>query len=291
MNITGITQENLHAFQAILPLAQKYQSTCMFGCVMDDTAVGTVVIRGAEEDYAITWLWVAPQFRGQGIGSALLDKVCEMTKKESRHSLILTYPSDEPWTAVLEYMLIARGFTVLVHTYPGFYFTGKQLLEAEFMKKFEEIANPGILPLGKVSHLVLRQLILEGRQRSAYPITTTDLERADGERSLALVRDGQIHGLTLVSTFGAEDMLSLDLLYLKKAGINEALALLKQTAIAALRHPAGLRGFHFICTEEAGTKICSRLMGPQEAVMVEYCHGVLDPYLYREGGGYVESNQ
>ena len=126
--------------------------------------------------------------------------------------------------------------------------------------------------------------MVENRQLENYSISHADFERADEARSMVLLRNGRVKGLLLVSTMEAEDVLSLDLLYLSKSALHGALALVRQTALAALEHPAGLREVRFICTEEVGMRLCSSLMGAQENIPARYCNATLYAGAYRRKG-------
>lgn len=281
MKITRITRENLHAFKDALPSGGAIQSTVLLGCVLDQMAVGTAAVNVTEDGCSLTWLWVSSAHRGRGIGSALLDEVCRMAGSDPDVRLTVTYPADTPWTAVMEYMLLKRGFSVMMHTYPCFSFTKEELRSAPMLERVESLSGNSIVPLAGLSRVQLREVILECEQQGLGAACHADFTRADEERSMVLIRDGKFHGLTLVSTAGEGDVLSLDLLYLKKSGVGDALPLLRHTALAALMHPAGLREFHFICTEEAAVRICERVMGEKTAANKEYCHGVLEGAAYR----------
>ena len=100
---------------------------------------------------------------------------------------------------------------------------------------------------------------------------------------MVLLKDGHVMGLALVRPMETEDSLCLDLLYLRTSDAREGILLLQQTALALLRHPAGLRELSFTCMEETGMRICSRLLGEQAAQWEEFCQGTLFAELYRPG--------
>jgi len=282
MKITIINETNYYAFQDILPQYKSQRPAYLFGGVVDDIAVGTIALDSFEDGYSIAWLWVAPEYRRKGIGGALLDEVCKLSVGMSKACLTVTYPADALWADVMEYMLWMRGFQVFVQTYPMYLFTKEQLLSAPLLEKTELVPDSRVVPLSKVIRSQLQEMIEENRQIENYYVSHAEYDRADGERSRALIQGGRIMGLILVSTFGEEDQLSLDLLYLRNSDLRVALTLMQQVALAALEHPAGLREFRFICTEEVVEKICRRLMGEKKALNVNYCHGILQTDLYLE---------
>ena len=280
MKITRITQENFHAFQHALPSVIDMQSTLLFGCVLDHVAVGTAAVTAAKDGYSLAWLWVSPIHRRRGIGGALLDEVCRIVGSSPDAGLTVTYPVDAAWTAVLEYMLLVRGFSVMVHTYPRFTFTKEELRASPLMARVESLSDHHVVPLANLSRVQRQEVVSECVQQGVCSAGHGDFLRADRERSMVLIRDGKFQGLTLVSAAEGADVVSLDLLYLKKGAAGDALRLLRHTALASLMHPAGLREFHFICTEEAAVRICERVMGQKAAENKEYCHGVLEGAAY-----------
>ena len=78
MKIIRITQQHFPAFQDILPPQKQYQPVQLLGCVVDDTAVGSAVVYITEDGCSLSWLWVAPEYQQQGIGTALLNEACEL---------------------------------------------------------------------------------------------------------------------------------------------------------------------------------------------------------------------
>jgi len=277
LKITRITQQNFSAFQGILPSDDHhYQSAQLWGCVEDDSAVGTAMLYVTRDACSLSWLWVAPEHRRRGAGGALLDEVCRFASGTPAQRLTVSYPADAPWAAAMEYMLLKRGFMVFVHAYPRYCFSREQLLAAPFLDHAGETPDPCVVPLSALTEHQLRRLAMENRQLRNYAVSHADFGRADAERSMALLLKEQIRGLLLVSTAGAEDILNLDLLYLKQPSASGGLTLLRQAAHTALRHPAGLRELRFICTGESGVRICRRLMGERaEPAELRVCHGTL----------------
>lgn len=282
MKITKITQRNFSAFEKILPPCRKYPPLRFFGCVAEDTAIGCAVVDMTADGCSLSWLWVAEEYRGQGVGAALLDAACRMAAEEPGGCLMVTYPADAPWASILEYMLLKRGGMVLVHTYSQYRFSREELLQAPFLAGAKLADHAGIVPFSRLSQMQMYELERESEQTRNYMISHADFEHIDKERSIALLHKGEIGGALLIRTDGAEDILVLELLYLEKSVAGAGLALLRQAAFAALQHPAGLRELRFLCTEDASDQMCRTLMGAQEFTPMKYCHGTL--YLRGEGG-------
>lgn len=282
MKITEITQQNFYAFRKILPPCRKYPPMRLFGCVEEDTAIGCAVVDLSEDGCSLSWIWVAEEYRRQGAGDALLDAVCRMAANEAGHCLTVTYPADAQWAAILEYMLLKKGGTVLVYAYPQYCFSREELLQAPFLAGVKKTSYHGVVPFSRLTREQMHLLLNENEHINNYVISHADFERIDEDRSMALLHKDDIQGLVLMCTDGAEDILVLDLFYLEKTGAKGGLSLLRQAAMTALQHPAGLRELRFLCTEEISDEMCRTLMGEKEPDFVKYCHGTL--YLYGEGG-------
>lgn len=275
MEITQITLKNMMSFEKVLPPLTKYQDTYMCGCVIDDKAVGSAVMYIFEEYCSIGWLWVANEYRRQGVGERLLDRLCESAGKEYKRDIIITYSSETSWAVVMEYLLLRKGFTIEIRTYPKFCFTSKQLLSSPLMKRSGVIADSRVVSLAELSQIQIKDFLAAGKENVNYHVTGMDFVYADKERSMALIYDGRIQGLVLVGTLGAENVLSLNLFYLNKVAGNGALLLLHHTAQAVISHPAGLHEFYFLCTDDITVKICRQLMGEKETLETELCHGIM----------------
>ena len=273
MEITKIILKNKHGFKKILPPHIKYQNSESWGCIIEGKAVATAVMNIGENGGHIFWLWVAPDYRNQGVATALLQRLCQSAEKEYKKMLTITYPADSQWAVILEYLLLKLGFTLELSVYPGFRFTRQQLLDAPFMMSGKLGEDKSVVPLSQVSLLQIKELAAESSKEGGYLISGSDFAGIDEDRSMVLLNEGHIQGLTLISCKGAEDILSLDLFYLKKSAGNGALTLLRQTAKRVLSHPAGFSEFQFLCTEEVAVKICRQLMGEQKPEELEYCHG------------------
>ena len=240
----------------------------------------------AEDGCSLSWLWVAEEYRRKGAGTALLDAVCKMSAEENRYYLTVTYPADAAWASVMEYMLLKRGGNVLAYTYPQYHFSREELMQAPFLAGAKQTSYSNIVPFSELTRTQIYELTQENEKIGNYMISHADFERIDQERSMALLHKGEIQGMLLLCTDGAEDILVLDLLYLKKSAASGGLALLRQAAMTALQHPAGLKELRFLCTEESSDQMCRTLMETKEPVFVEYCNGTL--YLH---GGRGERNE
>ena len=281
MKIVLITEKNYSVFQNILPLHQKQSSTHLWGCIVDQVAVGTLAMTATEDGCNISWLWVAAEYRKQGIGSALLDEACRTAMEWKGQRLTITYPADAAWEAVLEYMLVVRGFWVLLHTYPKYQFTKTQLMDSYLMKTKEYSTTSVVVPFSQVTHQQLMALIKDSKKQRNYLVSYANFHKADKERSIVLMHNGSIQGLLLVSTNERADRLNLDLLYLNIMDFRAAICMMKQAVTIALKHPAGLEDIQFTCIEEAAEKICHKLLGKKEPIWVKMCHGTLQGEMYQ----------
>lgn len=249
-------------------------------------AIGCAVMDQTEDSCSLSWLWVAEEYRNRGAGGALLDTVCKEAAEEPGGCLMVTYPADAQWAAVMEYILLKRGGMVLTHAYPQYRFSREELEQAPFLADAKQTSVSSIKPLSALAKGQLDEFAQEHDEIDNYMISHADFDRIDQERSMVLIQKGEIQGMVLISTDGAPDVLSLDLLYLKKSAAMAGLALLRQAAFAALRHPAGLRELRFLCTEEISNQMCKTLMGAKKSDLMKYCHATV--YLHTERGAHNE---
>lgn len=282
MQITPVTEENFASFAPLLPPYKKQRPTHILGCVLNDTAVAAAAMHATEDGCSLAWLYVAPAYRAQGVGGALLDALCRAAAACPSHELTVTYGADAPWANVLEYMFLTRGFMVFTHTYPQYQLTKDELSRSPLLTASTDRQNGHIVPLAQLPNFRLRELLAKSRLHRSYSISHADFDRADGARSMALIKDDEIQGLTLLTADSADDILSLDLFYLASSASAQALPLLRRTANAVLTHPSGLRVLRFTCMEDAAQRICERILGDVRPAPVRLCHGSLQTDLFRE---------
>lgn len=275
MEFTKITEKNKKFFAKIMPSNFEQWGIRWYGCVVNQKAVASGGFIIGKEYCSIAWLWVAKEYRNQGIGTALLSYLCKQIPEEFEGNIIITYNTKKDWSVVIEYLLLKRDFVMEVYAYPKFSFTKQQLLEAPLVQKGELEHDERMKPLIEVTHLQKKELLSKSVKKGSYPITALDLGQMNEERSIAFVEKGEIQGLVLVGAGEEKDILSLNLLYLKKEARKAALMLLRHTAKRVLNHPMGLREFHFLCTDEISIKICRELMGKYVPEEEEYCFGRL----------------
>lgn len=283
MEILSILAQNREQFQEVLPHYQSRYPSLLWGCVEKNTVVGTVGLEVTEDGCGLCWLWVAPDARGHGYGSALLDTACRTAMEKAAGRLTVSYPQEEPWAAVLDYMLAIRGFRVLAYRYPTYRITREQLLSSPLLAEGEQKADPRVVPLSSVERFRLQELLVQCKLEREYLVSHAAFGWMDGERSMALVKGGHVLGLTLVRAGEQPDRPFLDLLYLRTPDAREGILLLRQTALALLRHPAGLRDVSFTCVQQIGVRMCRRLLGEQTPEWETFCQGTLYAGLYRPG--------
>lgn len=292
MEITRITEQNYDAFREILPFCQYPLPPFLFGCVAEETAIGSAMLDMTQDGCSVSWFWIAEDYRRQGAGTALLDEICEFAAKTLVLPLTLTYPADAEWVDVLEYMLIHRGFSVMMHTYPQYRFTKEQLMDTPLLAKLQDKPSSNVLPFSELKHFQMIELIEKSNQKKIYSVGHADFDHICKERSMALLSEGHVKGLTLIRPLEEKGNLCLDLVYLDAeymAGAKalSAIAMLRQTALAVFKHADGFKELHFICIADVGVRLCRQLMGEQKAIPVSFCHAALQPDLYRPRRGMI----
>lgn len=91
--LTGITQANIQYFRPLLMDYELSGSNIMLGAVKNDTACGILIahIESITGNLILTYLYIAPDFREEGIASILLDQIQILQKKNKVENIMARF--------------------------------------------------------------------------------------------------------------------------------------------------------------------------------------------------------
>ena len=262
VRIVQITDANRTAFLPLIPTALLRSQEMIFAAIDGSTGCGMVGYERFQERCVINWLWVAPQWRGQGIASMLLDRVCAVVSSTWTH-VQLCYQAAPDHCAQLDRMLLRRGFVITAEEVLFCEVTGEALMNSPLMKHTRPQKNKGtrIRPLAKVEPHVLRACVVMNEERGNYQASRADYAGADTERSMALMVDTKVRGCVLIHPDGEPGCLRLDMFYLDENCSNMGISFLRACVAHSMELPDGIKRLRIMAPDQRTRKMAVTLLG------------------------------
>lgn len=279
MQIVPITNVNISGFLPMIPQELLHDQEILFGAIDGDTGCGLAAYELWKDRCVINWIWVAPPWRGEGIGSALLDAVCEDAFAKRAHVQLCCRAASDG-CGILELMLLRRGFLVTADKVMSCEVTGEELLNSPLMKHAKPQKNRGtrILPLAKVEPHALHMCAVLNEENGNYQVSRADYAGADMQRSMALLVDTKVRGCVLVHREGEPGCLRLSMFYLDERCSNMGISFLRTCLAHSLELPEGIRRLRILTTDRQTRKMVVTLLG-DVAYQIEPVH---EANCYRE---------
>ena len=262
MNIVPITNENRSGFLPLIPHELCHGQEVLLGAVDDSTGCGLAAYEILEDRCVINWLWVAGEWRGEGVASALLDAACTDAFSKREH-VQLCYSASLDGCGMLDLMLMRRGFLVTVKDVLRCELTGEQLLNSPLMKKAKPNKNKWsrILPLYKVEPRALRACMVVNEENEAYQASRADFAGADIQRSMALMVDTEVKGCLLIHPDGEPGCLRVSMFFLDASCSNLGVAFLRACVERCMEFPEGIKSLRILAASRHTKKMVTTLLG------------------------------
>lgn len=262
MQIVPITNVNKSGFLPMIPRELLHAQEMLFGAIDGGTGCGLAAYEIWKDRCVINWIWVAPPWRGEGIGSALLDAVCGDAFAKRPH-VQLCYRAALEDSELLDLMLLRRGFLVTADEVISCEVTGEELLNSPLMKHAKPQKNRGtrILPFSKVEPYALRECAVLNEEHGNYQASRADYAGADVQRSMVLLVDTKVRGCVLVHQDGEPGCLRLSMFYLDEEYSNVGISFLRTCVEHNLELPGGIKRLRILAPDSRTRKMLVTLLG------------------------------
>ena len=279
MKIVPITNANMTAFSPLIPQEFLRQRVVLLGAMEEATGCGLVAFEMLRDRCIIGWLWVAPEWRGRGIGTALLDAACAEVFARREH-VQLCYQAAGEGRERLDLMLMRRGFLLLNKDVFRCEVTGEALLNSPLMKhaRVQKPKGVRILPLSQVDAYVIRAGATLCEEHGDYQASRADYAGADWERSMALLVETKMKGCVLLRKAGETGCYELTMFYLDESCVAMGVSFLRGCVRHCMELPEGVRRLSILATCARTQKMVSKLLGDAE-FQKEQAH---EAHLYHE---------
>jgi GNAT superfamily N-acetyltransferase len=223
----------------------------------DDTAAGALLAWLRSGWLEIGWIYVAPEFRGRGMGKRLLGDIELSAGRRPEISGVFAEYPNRPEDDGLNRMFRMTGFVTEELHKPFYIFKLDELEKNPLWQKKSE--NPNVVPLGRTDRGILKaftSLLAETEQPVAVALPI-DWQSYHQSLSVVYVRNGMAGGVLLFRESGG----ILDLAYAHTLpGNGDAMGfMLRQAGLAALESYPGTTPVNVVTVNAAGEAIVERL--------------------------------
>lgn len=265
MQVVHITDANISGFLPLIPSEFLRQQVTLLGAVEEATGCGLVAIETLKDRCIIDWLWVAPEWRGRGIGKALLDAACAESFARREH-VALCYKASMESCEQLDLMLMRRGFLLTNKEVIRCEVTGEALMNSPLMKHASSQKQKGtrIVPLSRVDAYAIRAGAVLSEEHGDYQASRADYGGADWERSMALLVDTRMKGCVLLRNTGETGCYELTMFYLDESCANMGVSFLRACVQRWMELPEGVHRLSILATSARTQKMVSKLLGDAE---------------------------
>lgn len=250
----------------LVPPGLVKQNMTLLGCEEQGAYTGAAVLLKKGAGLELVWLYVKPEYRQKGVGTALLEGALRLAERTGAERIGIVYDAAGESSAVLDVMLARQGFLMGLERTIRVRVGRNALFQAKFMQEPEKELADGveIVPLARISTLQLKNLAARCAERGYCLVSHADYSLADARRSMALVADGEIQGILLLRHEEDDGVISIPLLFMEKEYIPYALELLKKAAVSLKDPAANLKTLEFCCMEDSVLKLAMRLIEDAE---------------------------
>ena len=263
MDIFVLEGKKIREFDDLLPAIPAPRLVKVIGARVDGIPCASLVLEIMNGLYRISWLYVHPDYRRQGIGKKLLSVVCETIHKNTDKSIEITYKTGDKFTAIIDHMLLAKGFELSRHRLLTYKVSREELLQLPFCRnnpqKMKEKRT--IYSLGELSPVQLKEMIAQNEKNKNYLVSRADYLNVDSSRSKVLLLNREMKGLVLLQNTEKEGIMKMPLLYLdRRYGDSKMWGMLfREAVMTAVKPPTSLQILEFHCINEASEKLAGHL--------------------------------
>ncbi|MCL2036792.1 MAG: hypothetical protein FWG83_05335 [Oscillospiraceae bacterium] len=265
MKTVLIDKENVGAFFRYVPkeLREELEKPDMFaiGAVNpDNTSAGIIVVQVVDNWLEILWLYIGEQFRNNGGGRALLDRLFSCFEYAPELVGIFgNFPADN---TELKSLYEAAGFEFEDGGIPAYTLTVSDLQSNPFWQKTPPLVE-NVVILKELSDVSLRkfEVKLSFAEWGVALESPVDWKKYDPDLSVAYIKDKEIEGILLVEKEDREKY-AIALSFVFSGGVTSAFAAMLykagKTAIDSLNPEMSV---DIAAITEASSKLVKKLIG------------------------------
>lgn len=287
MELIKVEKHELYEYATFLPETVLRHCKDIFVCVEGDSLYGAIALEDLDGYMNISWIWVEPEVRRKGIGTAMLTHACYFAKEQSSRAVTVAYDPENELSDVLQYMFAKLGFHLLMHKFESYCITKDDLLNSPIMKGFdiEKKHISHTRALEDISHKEFIGLMLFCEDKGLHFISRCDFSKADPKKTRLIVENDELRGIIIVNTTEIPGEYEVSVMFVDQAHSSLGVLLLRECVTEFLRDPRGFSSICFTCVVESSRRLAAGLFTNVEKSVKQMCEGVLETAMLRNGGG------
>jgi len=287
MELIKVEKYDLYKYADCFPDDVLRHSGNIFACIENDSVYGVVALESMKGYMCISWIWVEPDMRRKGIGTALLASACQFVKEQNYLALTIVYDPEKPQSDVLQYMLAKLGFHLLMYPFSNYHITRETLLASPLMRGFdiEKPFKPHTRALSELSGKELHRLLLLCEEKDVHFVSRADFSNADPQKTRLIIENGELHGIVLITKTDFPGEYELPIMFVSHSHSPMGALLLREAATELLRDPCGFSSVRFTCVSESSSRLADALLSNAEKSIKHTCEGILESAMLRAERG------
>ena len=267
MQIKNLTGKELRRAAALVPDCILREATLVLGSGIKEDLAGVAVLMKRDGDWVVTWLYVEPEYRKRGYGTALLQGAVTAAKNAGAVSLSMNLDGNSEDGRLTAAMLTRQFFRLHFEQTARVQVTREQLEKAVIFTdpRFagdEKRIPSQICSLRDLKSTELLTFLEDCEKRGNYLVSRADYKRADGRKSKILVSQGQIVGVLLLERT-QEKLFTLQLSYVEKKHQMEFISLIRAAA-RSLREAEEWEKLEFVCMDSSILQLADHIFPEKE---------------------------
>ncbi len=268
MQIKKLTGKELRKASVLVPDEMLRNGTLVLGATAKENLAGVVVLMKRDQDWVVTWLYVEPEYRKQGYGSALLQGALTAAKSAGALTLSMDIDGDSEAGRLMAFMLTKYFFCLHFERIASIQITRDQLEKSVIFADpryagENKRRSSKVCSLRDLKSTELFSFLEDCERRGNYLVSRADYRSADGRVSKVLVFEGQIVGVVLLER-NEENVYELQLSYVERKCQTEFISLIREAAFS-LREEEWEK-LEFVCMDSSVLHLADHIFPEKEII-------------------------
>lgn len=281
-----LTDTEINKYRIHRPNTLFFEKEIILGCKIDGAVCAYAALERSEEEICVNDFFVKEDCRGKGIGTALLNEICNHVMEKTKKKLRINYKQEAAGGLRLEGMLVRRGFRISAREVMNYIVDLNMLEESELGRienKPSEIQE-SVFSLQAMSAQQLKELVYRSEAEGNTVVSKANFLSANRKRSKMLLIEGKIKGIILLEDTEEVGVAEITLLYIEPKYIKRGFFMMREAFCAVKEPGSGIEKIRFVCVNKSAKKLAKYLFPKAKGHGEWIAQATLNRELYRKRG-------